>query len=104
MEEYSPLRPAGGKGQPAGAIPVLAKAGDVLLFDRRLRRARARAVRPFRLTPLLFAPKIPVNDSKCQRVMTELRACSHAATPNWSQTTRKGYFVGYSYRWYLLTY
>jgi hypothetical protein len=36
--------------------------------------------------------------------MTGLRALRHAATPNWSQTTRKGYFVGYSYRWCLPTY
>jgi hypothetical protein len=54
MEEYSPLLPAGGKGQPAGAIPVLAKAGDVLLFDRRLRRARAGAARPFPPPPRSF--------------------------------------------------
>ena len=39
---------------------MLAKAGQVMLFDRRLR---------------------------------------HAATPNWSDRTRKAYFVGYSYRW-----
>src|SRR4029079_14715202 len=29
-------RPEGGQGQPAGAIPVLAKAGAAVFFDRRL--------------------------------------------------------------------
>ena len=59
-DEFDALLPADGIGQPEGAIPVLAKAGQVMLFDRRLR---------------------------------------HAATPNWSDRTRKAYFVGYSYRW-----
>jgi ectoine hydroxylase len=54
--EFDALLPSDKIGQPAGAMPVLAKAGSVLLFDRRLR---------------------------------------HSATPNWSQSTRKAYFIGY---------
>lgn len=57
MDEFNATLPPSGRGQPAGAVPVLAKAGDVLLFDRRLR---------------------------------------HAASPNWSAQTRKGFFIGYS--------
>ncbi len=57
QDAFDALLPANGIGQPEGAIPVLAKAGQVLLFDRRLR---------------------------------------HAATPNWSQSTRKAYFIGYA--------
>lgn len=47
-------------GQPAGAVPVLAKPGTAVFFDRRL---------------------------------------WHAASPNWSDVTRKVLFYGYGYRW-----
>ncbi|WP_020576512.1 phytanoyl-CoA dioxygenase family protein [Actinopolymorpha alba] len=50
----------GGHGQPANAVPVLAKPGTAVLFDRRL---------------------------------------WHAASPNWSDVTRKVLFYGYGYRW-----
>ncbi|MEM7130100.1 MAG: phytanoyl-CoA dioxygenase family protein [Chloroflexota bacterium] len=53
-------RPPTGMGQPEGAIPVLAKPGTAVFFDRRL---------------------------------------WHAATPNWSDITRKVLFYGYGYRW-----
>jgi len=53
-------RPADGQGQPAGAVPVLAKPGTAVFFDRRL---------------------------------------WHAASPNWSNVTRKVLFYGYGYRW-----
>jgi ectoine hydroxylase len=56
-EEWQLRVPNGGKGQPAGAIPLLAKRGSVLLFDRRLR---------------------------------------HAATANYSDYTRRAYFIGYA--------
>ena len=49
-----------GVGQPAGAVPVLAKPGTAVYFDRRL---------------------------------------WHAASPNWSEITRKILFYGYGYRW-----
>ncbi|MGW5364629.1 phytanoyl-CoA dioxygenase family protein [Actinopolymorpha pittospori] len=49
-----------GKGQPEGAVPVLAKPGTAVFFDRRL---------------------------------------WHAASPNWSNVTRKVLFYGYGYRW-----
>ncbi|MGW0227181.1 phytanoyl-CoA dioxygenase family protein [Actinopolymorpha singaporensis] len=49
-----------GKGQPEGAVPVLAKPGTAVFFDRRL---------------------------------------WHAASPNWSDVTRKVLFYGYGYRW-----
>lgn len=49
-----------GGGQPAGAIPVLAKPGTAVIFDRRL---------------------------------------WHAASPNWSEITRKVLFYGYGHRW-----
>jgi ectoine hydroxylase-related dioxygenase (phytanoyl-CoA dioxygenase family) len=52
--------PEGGRGQPPGGIPILARPGTAVLFDRRL---------------------------------------WHAATPNWSDVTRKVLFYGYSYRW-----
>jgi ectoine hydroxylase-related dioxygenase (phytanoyl-CoA dioxygenase family) len=52
--------PEGGNGQPAGAVPVLAKPGTAVFFDRRL---------------------------------------WHAASPNWSDVTRKVLFYGYGYRW-----
>jgi ectoine hydroxylase-related dioxygenase (phytanoyl-CoA dioxygenase family) len=52
--------PEGDKGQPAGAVPVLAKPGTAVFFDRRL---------------------------------------WHAASPNWSDVTRKVLFYGYGYRW-----
>lgn len=52
--------PAGGIGQPTDAIPVLAKPGSAVFFDRRL---------------------------------------WHAASPNWSEITRKVLFYGYGYRW-----
>ena len=59
--EFAATLPHTQRGQPAGAVPVLANAGDVLLFDRRLR---------------------------------------HTASPNWSASeTRKGFFVGFAYRW-----
>ena len=38
-DEFDALLPTDGIGQPEGAMPVLAKAGQVLLFDRRLRHA-----------------------------------------------------------------
>ena len=50
----------GGEGQPTGAIPVLAKPGTAVIFDRRL---------------------------------------WHAASPNWSDVTRKVLFYGYGHRW-----
>jgi ectoine hydroxylase len=53
-------RPADGHGQPEGAVPVLAKPGTAVFFDRRL---------------------------------------WHAASPNWSDVTRKVLFYGYGYRW-----
>lgn len=53
-------KPADGIGQPKGAIPVLAKPGDAVFFDRRL---------------------------------------WHAASPNWSDMTRRVLFYGYGYRW-----
>jgi ectoine hydroxylase len=53
-------RPADGHGQPEGAVPVLAKPGTAVLFDRRM---------------------------------------WHAASPNWSDVTRKVLFYGYGYRW-----
>ena len=53
-------RPPDGMGQPEGAIPVLAKPGTAVFFDRRL---------------------------------------WHAASPNWSEVTRKVLFYGYGYRW-----
>ena len=53
-------RPADSHGQPDGAMPVLAKPGTAVLFDRRL---------------------------------------WHAASPNWSDITRKVLFYGYGYRW-----
>lgn len=53
-------RPSDGHGQPAGAVPVLAKPGTAVLFDRRL---------------------------------------WHAASPNWSDITRKVLFYGYGFRW-----
>jgi ectoine hydroxylase len=53
-------RPENGRGQPDGAVPVLAKEGTAVFFDRRL---------------------------------------WHAATPNWSDITRKVLFYGYGYRW-----
>ncbi|HLJ54153.1 MAG TPA: phytanoyl-CoA dioxygenase family protein [Chthonomonadaceae bacterium] len=53
-------RSADGLGQPAGAVPVLAKPGTAVFFDRRL---------------------------------------WHAASPNWSDVTRKVLFYGYGYRW-----
>lgn len=53
-------RPADGQGQPAGGVPVLAKPGTAVFFDRRL---------------------------------------WHAASPNWSDITRKVLFYGYGYRW-----
>jgi len=56
-EQWQERLPTGGRGQPSGAIPVLAKKGSVLLFDRRLR---------------------------------------HAATANYSDYTRRAYFVGYA--------
>ena len=37
--EFSERMPAGGKGQPEGAIAVPAQKGSVLLFDRRLRHS-----------------------------------------------------------------
>ena len=49
-----------GEGQPEGAIPVLAKPGTAVIFDRRL---------------------------------------WHAASPNWSDVTRKVLFYGYGHRW-----
>lgn len=49
-----------GTGQPEGAVPVLAKPGTAVIFDRRL---------------------------------------WHAASPNWSDVTRKVLFYGYGYRW-----
>lgn len=49
-----------GKGQPDGAVPILAKPGTAVFFDRRL---------------------------------------WHAASPNWSQITRKVLFYGYGFRW-----
>ncbi len=49
-----------GQGQPEGAIPVLAKPGTAVFFDRRM---------------------------------------WHAASPNWSDVTRKVLFYGYGYRW-----
>jgi ectoine hydroxylase len=52
--------PTEGTGQPAGAVPVLAKPGTAVFFDRRL---------------------------------------WHAASPNWSDVTRKVLFYGYGYRW-----
>lgn len=52
--------PEAGQGQPAGAVPVLAKPGTAVFFDRRL---------------------------------------WHAASPNWSDVTRKVLFYGYGYRW-----
>ena len=57
-EEFQHRMPESRKGQPAGAMPVLAKRGSVLLFDRRLR---------------------------------------HAATANYSDYTRRAYFIGYAY-------
>ena len=53
-------RPADGIGQPDGAMPVLARPGTAVFFDRRL---------------------------------------WHAASPNWSDVTRKVLFYGYGYRW-----
>jgi ectoine hydroxylase-related dioxygenase (phytanoyl-CoA dioxygenase family) len=53
-------RPENGEGQPEGAVPVLAKPGTAVFFDRRL---------------------------------------WHAASPNWSDVTRKVLFYGYGYRW-----
>lgn len=53
-------RPPDGIGQPEGAVPVLAKPGTAVFFDRRL---------------------------------------WHAASPNWSDITRKVLFYGYGYRW-----
>lgn len=53
-------RSADGIGQPKGAVPVLAKPGTAVFFDRRL---------------------------------------WHAASPNWSDVTRKVLFYGYGYRW-----
>jgi Phytanoyl-CoA dioxygenase (PhyH) len=53
-------RPDDGHGQPEGAVPVLAKPGTAVLFDRRL---------------------------------------WHAASPNWSDVTRKVLFYGYGFRW-----
>ena len=53
-------RPEDGVGQPKGAVPVLAKPGTAVLFDRRM---------------------------------------WHAASPNWSDVTRKVLFYGYGYRW-----
>lgn len=53
-------RSADGQGQPAGAVPILAKPGTAVFFDRRL---------------------------------------WHAASPNWSDVTRKVLFYGYGYRW-----
>jgi hypothetical protein len=53
-------RPESGEGQPEGAVPVLAKPGTAVFFDRRL---------------------------------------WHAASPNWSDITRKVLFYGYGYRW-----
>jgi ectoine hydroxylase len=53
-------RPESGEGQPEGAVPVLAKPGTAVFFDRRL---------------------------------------WHAASPNWSDVTRKVLFYGYGYRW-----
>lgn len=52
--------PRDGVGQPEGAIPVLAKPGTAVFFDRRI---------------------------------------WHAASPNWSDITRKILFYGYGYRW-----
>lgn len=52
--------PSTGRGQPDGAVPVLAKPGTAVFFDRRL---------------------------------------WHAASPNWSDVTRKVLFYGYGYRW-----
>jgi ectoine hydroxylase len=49
-----------GEGQPEGAVPVLAKPGTAVFFDRRL---------------------------------------WHAASPNWSDVTRKVLFYGYGFRW-----
>lgn len=49
-----------GTGQPEGAVPVLAKPGTAVFFDRRL---------------------------------------WHAASPNWSDVTRKVLFYGYGFRW-----
>ncbi len=49
-----------GTGQPQGAVPVLAKPGTAVFFDRRT---------------------------------------WHAASPNWSDVTRKVVFYGYGYRW-----
>lgn len=49
-----------GIGQPDGAVPVLAKPGTAVFFDRRL---------------------------------------WHAASPNWSDVTRKVLFYGYGFRW-----
>lgn len=49
-----------GSGQPEGAVPVLAKPGTAVFFDRRT---------------------------------------WHAASPNWSDVTRKVLFFGYGYRW-----
>jgi len=49
-----------GTAQPEGAVPVLAKPGTVVFFDRRT---------------------------------------WHAASPNWSDVTRKVVFYGYGYRW-----
>ncbi len=53
-------RPEDGEGQPEGAVPVLAKPGTAVFFDRRL---------------------------------------WHAASPNWSDVTRKVLFYGYGFRW-----
>ena len=53
-------RPPDGTGQPKGAVPILAKPGTAVFFDRRL---------------------------------------WHAASPNWSDVTRKVLFYGYGYRW-----
>lgn len=54
------LKVPNGQGQPDGAVPVLAKAGTAVIFDRRL---------------------------------------WHAASPNWSDVTRKVLFYGYGLRW-----
>ena len=53
-------KPADGMGQLEGAVPVLAKPGTAVFFDRRI---------------------------------------WHAASPNWSDMTRKVLFYGYGYRW-----
>ena len=89
-EEWAACLPPDGKGQPAGAIPITPKAGSVLLFDRRLRK-------------YLVASQPPeLQNQKWVGCVFERLACvlpGHAATGNYSEHTRKGFFIGYAYRW-----